>query len=350
MKIIKIDGFGAEQQSLYIEQNPNSLIYSSPQFIQLIATHLEAKSGWLVAMKDDGTEAGMLPFVRKEGPFGEVFNSLAYYGSNGGVIQNELNIEAKIALINEFYSLANAANAVSATIISNPLEQDAPFYETYSHYDFRDERIGQITHLPDTINPDDLMSSFQDPRPRNIRKAIKSNIVVERTQSSEAIEFLYSTHLKNMEAIGGLAKKKSFFDLLPQLIEDEHWAIYLARIDERPVAGLLLFHYNNTVEYFTPVILEEHRSSQALALVIYRAMQDAMLDGYKNWNWGGTWLSQGGVYDFKKRWGTSEYRYYYYTRLFKPELLRTNPKYLTENYPGFFLIPYKYLDQIGEPL
>lgn len=348
MKTILSDGPGSDHQKNYIEKNPNSLIYSSPEFIQLISTHLNAKANWLVALDDRGAEVGMLPFLRKDGPLGVVYNSLAYYGSNGGIVQEKPNLEAKIALIEEFYKLARDDNAVSATIISNPLEQDASFYETYSNYDFRDERIGQITHFPQSLSANDLMALFQDPRPRNIRKATKSNVLVERTQSKVAMNFLYTTHCKNMAAIGGLAKSKSFFDLLSTFIEDRHWAIYLAKIDDQPVAGLLLFFFNNTVEYFTPVILEQHRNTQALALVIYQAMQDAMSDGYKNWNWGGTWLSQGGVYDFKKRWGTSEYRYYYYTQMFNSQLIRSNPKYLTDNYPGFFLIPYKHLDQNGE--
>jgi hypothetical protein len=348
LKIIKTEGFGTKQHTSYLEQNPNSLIYSSPQFIHLVANHLEANAGWLVATDNVGNELGMLPYIRKAGPLGEVFNSLAYYGSNGGVVQHKQNDPAKIALIKEFYNLAKQANAVSATIINNPLEQDSSLYEAYTDYDFKDERIGQITHFPNSLDNDDLMSLFSDPRPRNIRKAIKCNVVVEKNHSIEAIEFLYSTHVENMKAIGGLAKKKSFFDVMPDLVEKKHWTIYLAKIDEQPVAALLLFYFNNTVEYFTPVILEEYRNTQALALVIYQAMQDAMENDYKNWNWGGTWLSQGGVYDFKKRWGTSEYRYYYYTKVFNKALLQSNCQELTNQYSGFFLIPYKYLNQIGE--
>ena len=109
-----------------------------------------------------------------------------------------------------------------------------------------------------------------------------------------------------------------------------------------PVSGLLLFYYNGTVEYFTPVIKPEHRNTQALALVIYEAMADAISNKQcNNWNWGGTWLSQGGVYDFKKRWGTTDYPYYYYTKVFNDGVRSSSKEDLLKDYQGFFVLPFR---------
>ena len=107
---------------------------------------------------------------------------------------------------------------------------------------------------------------------------------------------------------------------------------------------MLIFYFNGTVEYFTPVIRPEFRHTQALALVIYEAMKDAVQEkACKLWNWGGTWLSQGGVYDFKKRWGTEDYPYYYYTKVFNQELLKVNSKDLLDEYAGFYVLPFNEL-------
>ena len=113
-----------------------------------------------------------------------------------------------------------------------------------------------------------------------------------------------------------------------------------------PVAALLLFYFNQTVEYFTPAIVKAHRSTQALPLTIFVAMKDAIRAGYRNWNWGGTWLSQDGVYDFKKRWGTNEYPYFYYTRLFRSDIMRRSKTELLEHYPGFFVLPFAALESL----
>lgn len=341
MDISIIHGVGSEEIREYILRNPRSLIYAEPRFLGLVAGQLEASVIWLIARKE-GEIIGLLPLLVKGGPLGPAFNSLAYYGGNGGVIQVKSDVTSKRALINAFYDMALEQKAVSATIISNPLECDAEFYELNVVYDFRDERIGQITHLPSSA--EELISCFDDPRPRNIRRAIKDGVTIVRN-SKNALKFLFDTHADNMARINGLPKNHTFFYSIPLQMHKDDWAIFTAEIDGKPVAALLLFYFNRTVEYFTPVIVESHRSTQALALVIYQAMCDAIQRGFTNWNWGGTWLSQGGVYDFKKRWGTTEYRYFYYTRVMNEKLRVCKPEFLLKNYPGFFLIPF---DQLVE--
>jgi len=122
------------------------------------------------------------------------------------------------------------------------------------------------------------------------------------------------------------------------------WAIFTAILRGQPVAALLVFYFNRTVEYFTPVVVETYRQTQALSLVIYKAMQEAMAEGFSNWNWGGTWLSQRGVYDFKKRWGTADYSYYYYTRILNGSIRTQTKEALLDMYPGFYVLPFSALE------
>lgn len=337
-----VEGRGGAEQRDYLLRNPHSLAYGNPDFLGLLAGHLDARAGWIEARRE-GSLAGVLPFLVKSGPGGSVWNSLAFFGSNGGAIQAAPDEEAKIGLIKAFYREAAAAGACAATIVTNPLEEDAADYDRHAERDFLDERIGLITHFPGLGPGEDLMDWFQDPRPRNIRRALKEGVTVAKSTDSNCLGFLYETHIANMHAIGGQAKAESFFTAIPQAMANGDWAVFTASLKGRPIAALLLFYFNKTVEYFTPVIVEEFRGTQALALAIYDAMKDAMACGYANWNWGGTWLTQGGVYDFKKRWYTKEYRYYYHTRLFDRSLLEQTPVWLQKHYRGFFVVPYKEL-------
>ncbi len=329
----------------YVRLNTNSLLYSTPRYMTLIAKHLNAQPGWLIA-KRENKMVGMLPFIKKNGDLGPVFNSLAYYGSNGGVVQNKKDDEAKATLIRSFYTMANEEKAASATIITNPLEQDSDFYFKNAQYDHIDKRIGQITHFPKFITPDDLITLFKDPRPRNIRKALREGIVIEPHQDNETLEFLYTTHVANMKSIGGIEKKRDFFYSIPQIMNKSDWVIYLAKLSNKSVAALLIFYFNKTIEYFTPVVLEEYRNTQALSLIIYKAMQDAIIRGFSNWNWGGTWLTQNSVYDFKKRWGTIDYPYYYFIKLFNTTLIKQTKEEILKKYPGFYVLPFTIIEAI----
>ena len=80
--------------------------------------------------------------------------------------------------------------------------------------------------------------------------------------------------------------------------------------------------------------------------VIFEAMQDAARRGCRNWNWGGTWLSQGGVYDFKSRWGARDVPYHYYVRLHArgAALARLSREELLAEYPYFYVLPFSALE------
>jgi len=342
MRLKVIDGSGDDEINEFVSACPNSLIYSYPGFIELITKHLDASPGWIIA-KDEKGILGALPFAQsKAGEFGTVFNSLPYYGSNGGVLQSISNTRIKVTIIKKYFDYAQSQNACSATITTNPLQMDHEIYENTVDGFIKDERTGQITHLPE--NPeDDLIKIFDDPRPRNIRRAQKEGINVSSGNERSSLEFLYKVHVENMQSIQGLHKSWNFFEKLLSEMPSDMWSVYIGSKEGEPVAALLLFYFNGTAEYFTPVIKSEHRNTQALTLVIFEAMQDAANKRCKNWNWGGTWLSQTGVYDFKKKWGTSDYPYYYYTKLFNERVRFSSKGALLKDYPGFFVLPFSEL-------
>ena len=78
-------------------------------------------------------------------------------------------------------------------------------------HDLLDERIGQFTFNSKIKDKEMLISSFDSPRPRNIRRAIKAGVKVRKSQSLSDLAFLFETHRKNMKSIGGTSKRKSIF-------------------------------------------------------------------------------------------------------------------------------------------
>ena len=323
----------------------NSLFYSEPRYLSLLQTHLECEISWITA-REEGKITGVLPFAVKRAKSGSIYNSLPYYGSNGGVVCKSSEQKCKRALINAFYSSAEESGSLSATLITNPLFEDTEFYKASIDATHIDNRIGQITPLPSSDDEANLMSMFSDPRPRNIRRALKEEITIEKG-GVEMLAFLYDTHVANMRGIGGKSKEKSFFDEIYNHMKADDWSVFTAFHNGRPVAALLLFYFNKTVEYFTPVTVHEYRNMQPMALIVFEAMRDAINRGMINWNWGGTWLSQTGVYDFKKKWGARDYPYEYFVKVFNDEVYDYSSTQLASDYYGFYSIPYKYLRNEG---
>lgn len=346
LNIQLIEGPGDEAIEAFVYRDPHTLVYSSPSYISLVAAETQSRAYWLT-VRDTSVLRGALPMLVKHGALGPVVNSLAFYGSNGGAIVPDGNREAWLELVHGFDAFGESIGAVAWTLITNPLVNEYPLYDAHLPYDLMEQRIGQFTVFPEDRHSTSLMTLFDDPRPRNIRKAQRSGLTVSTSQSDEAIAFLHATHDQNIRSIGGLPKRLEFFQRIPKQLPRNAWTIYLAELDGQRVAALLLLFGNQTVEYFTPCVVEQYRSSQALPLLIYNAMIDAMAAGYRQWNWGGTWLTQDGVYAFKKKWGTRDIRYHYFTRLRSAELRYATREALLREYPGFYVLPFSALVSAG---
>lgn len=328
-------------KSLFIEytnfllEHPNAMFYHSIKYKDFLEKILGCSSKYLLVCDNKNKILGVLPLMIKNGRYGKVINSLPFYGSNGSILTKDF-IHEKI-LLEEYDSLIKNIDFLSSTIISNPLDKKVYKFK----YNYQDERIGQWTNINE-IDKDTLMDRVDSSAKRNIKKAIKNEIKINIDNS--AIDFLKKVHNDNMSIIGGVPKDNIFFESLPNhFIAGLDYNIYVASKNKKPIAALLLFYFKDIVEYFMPVINQDFKSLQPLALIIYNAMLDASKNNAKWWNWGGTWLNQEGVYKFKNKWDAVDKRYFYYTICKKDKLKYLKKKEILKNYNNFYTFPFREL-------
>jgi lipid II:glycine glycyltransferase (peptidoglycan interpeptide bridge formation enzyme) len=328
-----------DKYSNFVKAHKGSMIYHGIAYKNLLNDLLQVEDKYLIAIDQDENIQAVLPLMYKKGQLGYVINSLPFYGSNGAIISNSK--DAFDFLIESYNQLLLDKEIAASTIVSNPLLID----DNYDGITFnvKDHRIGQFTEIAfQSDHENKLMESFHYKTRNMIRKSQKQDIevVVDNSQ----VEFIRQTHIQNLKAIGGRAKNNEFFRLFPiHFKEGTDYKIYIAKENGIPIAGLLLFYYKNTVEYYSPVIVEEHRERQPLSLLIFQAMKDASENGFELWNWGGTWASQDGVYRFKKRWGTKDINYYYYTQINNEQIYSSTKDLLLSEYADVFVLPFQNL-------
>lgn len=341
MKILELSNNHITAYEVFLKSHDAALIYYSIKFKKFLEEQTGATGLYFIVLDENDNVCGILPLMIKDGPFGRVLNSLPYYGSNGGILAN--CDKAKDLLFDKYQEIINSGDYASATLIENPLDKKYPYHRINATE--LDYRIGQWTNIiGDYAELEDLMFRF-DSKTRNIiRKAVKSQ--VEVTIENDKFDFLKETHFANMEAIGGLAKSNSFFDNVQRLFEAGiDYNIYVARIGDELIAATLIFYFGKVVEYYTPVIVKEYRSYQPLSYIIAKAMFDANKLGYHWWNWGGTWKSQSGVYEFKSKWGTVDKEYKYYVSLKDKKFYNCSKDELLKHYSGFYILPFSLLTQ-----
>lgn len=303
-------------------------------------------SNYLCCLESDKLVAS-LPLITIEGPYGKVINSLPYFGSHGGIVSGpEFTREMRLLLMEKLHSLTNTPNSLSCTLIESPFGERSHYLDF--HANLHDERIGQITSLPaaqDKSHAEQILLNIYHQKTRNaVRKGLKGGFEIGHEGSIQVLRELHDIHTQNILAIGGVPKQWNVFEAIARVFEyDSDYRIYVARKGGQIVSALLLFYFKDMVEYFTPATLASSRSDQPLSALIYRAMVDATFEKKaKFWNWGGTWLSQKGVYQFKSRWGTTDYPYRYHTKLnnMSANLQKLSKESILESYKNFFVIPF----------
>ena len=340
MKVTVLNDDRQDEYMRFLSNQDCSMIYYSLKFRSFLEKQTNSYSKYLLAIDTFNEIKGVLPLLFKDGPLGTVVNSLPFYGSNGGVLSE--NKEAEDVLLKEYINLLSGADILSGTLIENPFHKKE-LYKTLQ-CDELDSRIGQFTDISGNYqNLESLMIKF-DSKTRNIiRKAIKSNVEVE--VDNNKFDFLEATHIDNMKEIGGLAKNSSFFkNIINTLEPSKDYNLYIAKKDGVPIAATLVLYFGQIVEYYTPVIIKEYRTYQPLSLIISMAMYDANKKGYNWWNWGGTWESQRGVYEFKSKWGTIDMDYKYYITIMNKKVYDSSKNELLKYYSGFYVLPFSALN------
>ncbi len=329
----------ADAYDEFVCRHPDGLFYYRWPYAQLLTELLGCRREYRVA-KQDGRIVGVLPLMAVEALGGLVYNSLPFYGSHGGVLAS--NSQARTALVQAYNALACDGRTVASTVVANPFADEEPGPFTHEYVD---ERIAQYMEWPAGAAFDSIASRIDSSARRNAHKAQQAGITV--AIEPDALLELYRLHTAGMLAIGGRAKLKRFFEIVPNYFQaGRDYEVYLARLDGRAVGGLLVFYSNKTAEYFVPASDPFLRSLQPLAVILHAAIQDAWRRGLTRWNWGGTWVTQSGVYQFKKKWGAQEKLYRYYTHLNDTSILQRSSQELMAACPNFFIVPFNHL--LGE--
>lgn len=337
-KVVRLDASWSERYREFCQHIENLTIYGTWAFREFLIDLLGCTADYLGAVNAEGDLLAVLPLLSAGGTYGKVLNSLPFFGSYGGVLGDDA--AARNALWGAYETKVRESGVAAATIVLSPFDEVA--FER--QYDFTDHRIGQFTSL--SLGPDPaaaLTRMIDSSSRRNLRKAESSGIEVSIDNAAMAEH--EAIHRENMEAIGGRPKPTEFFARLPRYFkEGRDYNLYVARRDGAVVSSLLLFYTNSIVEYYIPGTRLDERPYQPSAAILFTAMLDASKNGYKVWNWGGTWRSQTGVLRFKRKWGAVDRRYDYYTSVNNSDLYDATVDQLSEAYPYFYVLPFDKLN------
>jgi lipid II:glycine glycyltransferase (peptidoglycan interpeptide bridge formation enzyme) len=307
-------------------------VHYSDRYISFLTKALPGTDVKTLTVSEKDEITGIFPFATHyDKKFGFAINSLPFFGSHGGPVFKDRKSLA--VLIEKFNSEISKIKPCSMTIVESPFQPLDEITISALGLETIDYRIGQFTPLPASI------SDFHVKTRNAIRKGNKLNLSIEKREDDESWQWMQSVHDKSIKSLNGVSKSMEIYNALRQSFSQEV-ELWVGRLDGKPISGVVIIKYQNTVEYFTPVIEHNYRDSQALSALIYRIMEIAGESGAKLWNWGGTWQSQKGVYRFKNRWGAFDKTYRYFNKVSSKMLFKSPKNQLSKAFPFFYLFKY----------
>lgn len=312
----------------------------SVKYQRLLDGLLEGEVKSIVARNPSGSIVGFLPCRALDGTYGRILNSQPFFGSYGGAVASDAS--ARTALLDEWNRIVGGSGGgdcevAAATLVECPVGETGDDSILQSAVD---HRIGQVTDLSPLQCDSAALGTILHGKTRNaVRKGESQGFQIgwEDPTWSQLLDI----HTENLTELGGIAKPRRFFSLAQDLFEyGTDCRVWSAWDEDRVVASLLLFYWRDTVEYFMPAVRADCRPRQPLSALIATAMRDAVDRGFNLWDWGGTWLTQKGVYRFKSRWGASDHRYQYRVQVNSEELWSINRQDILRCYPYFYVYPF----------
>ncbi len=289
-----------------------------------------------------GKIVGILPFLLTEDTAHvKILNSLPFFGSPGGILLADTDAQVLLGImLDALDEYCEAAHIGAAMLNPGIFSRHSAAIASLWKPSFTEHRIGQITLLP--TEEAALLPLFHKSKRQAVRKAGITGITLRKAASESDWQWFQHMHSQRMAAIGGLAKPSAFFKWAQT--EPEFITLFMAELDNRLCAGLLVCHFQTRDEYLVPVFSPEKAGNSAMSLLVFWAMRRGIQRGATHFSFGGTWLDQTGVYRYKSQFGTSDHPYAFYGKIYDATLFEMTRAQLLSRYPWFFVMPFSLLE------
>jgi hypothetical protein len=155
--------------------------------------------------------------------------------------------------------------------------------------------------------------SLRSSTSRNIQKAEREGVEVERQTTKAAIDEYYRLHCISRKRHGVPPQPKSFFDAIHRhVISRGHGEVFRARFDGVTVAAAVFLHHGTRAVYKFAAALPDQARLRPNNLLMWRAISWLLGQGFGELSLGRTDFDDQGLLQFKNGWGAvcREVRYF----------------------------------------
>jgi len=344
MEILRIDESWDATLTAFLDQagqhSPAALAYHYPFYREALREE-GMGAPYNLLMLENGIVYAYLPGFLKQTPLGAVYNSMPYFGANGGVIAfvPPDRDDPTEAVLEGLEAHLSCEPDLLTSVIHTPVTGPHATYRAAWPDAVVMDRFTQLLDLDGLEWPAKVRY--------DLRRSEKLGVTVDETLSPERLSEFYRIYAANCEDAGIAVKSFSMIERLCTRGRDEgHVHIAFALHNERLIGGLMTLMGGATASYYIPCSLPEARSLQPGMVLADHAIQVARNRAMKWWNWEASPGRDSGVYAFKHRWGSREAEYLTLARARQPEqrLREIGADALRAAFPCMFVYPFSRLE------
>lgn len=153
---------------------------------------------------------------------------------------------------------------------------------------------------------------------RSVKKAVRCGVTVKQACSEQDLKDFYSVHARARKQQGFPIHPYRFFKNMWEILYPlGYFMLLLAEQNEKPIAGVVLFKFKDTVSFEHGASIAKYLAVRPNHLALWRAIEMACLQGYRYFDFGKTPIDNKGLLDFKRRWSADMYDvpYFYYPEI-----------------------------------
>ena len=232
--------------------------------------------------------------------------------------------------------------AYQCNIIGDPASQDALLSKalelvedlkaTYLEVrDWLDNSSFHVTNCYSTYilelssNPEEVWKTFKSNVRRNIKQSQKYGVSVEETKDPKALQTFYQLNCITKRKLGSPCHPWNFFKNLFLYLND-HASLYIARFDNKIIAGGVMLSFDNHLIYGYGAADPAYLQFRPYNALLWKSIENACVRGYRYFDFGRVSTDNSGLIHFKSRWGTEERKlpYSYYPRKSRSQIMNRN--------------------------
>jgi len=152
-----------------------------------------------------------------------------------------------------------------------------------------------------------VYTNFYSNKKRNIRKAIKSNLVIKKYTDQKGVDLFYKLHLKTRKKYGTPTQPKSFFNKLgKEFLNKNNGFILIAYKEGLPISGAVFLYTQNIFVFKFGASDDKYLEYRPNDLIFYEAIKWCCENNFKIMDFGISSINNSGLRRFKSGWGAEE--------------------------------------------